>query len=123
MSLPRDVKVVVVEVHAESIGEKVALGWHLDGRAGAVLGAHTHIPAADEWVLPEGTAYITDLGMTGPYDSVLRRLAERVVGTMSTAVPSPFDVAKGDVRLCGVLAGVGSMTGRASRVERMRVHG
>jgi len=122
-SLPRDVKVIVVEVHAEATSEKVALGWHLDGRASVVFGTHTHIPTADERVLPKGTAYITDVGMTGPYDSVLGRLKERVVGTMSSGVPSPFDVAEGDVRLCGILATVDPMTGRASHVERIRVNG
>lgn len=121
-TLPRDVKVIVVEVHAETTSEKVALGWHLDGRVSVVFGTHTHIPTADERVLPKGTAYITDVGMTGPYDSVLGRIKERVVGTMSSGVPSPFDVAEGDVRLCGILATVDPSTGRASHVERIRAN-
>lgn len=120
-TIPRDVKVIVVEVHAEATSEKVALGWHLDGRVSAVVGTHTHIPTADERVLPKGTAYITDLGMTGPYDSVLGRVKERVVGTMSSNVPSPFDVAEGDVRMCGILASVDANTGRATHIERVCV--
>lgn len=120
-AIPRDVKVIVVEVHAEATSEKVALGWHLDGRVSMVVGTHTHIPTADERVLPKGTAYITDLGMTGPYDSVLGRVKERVVGTMSSGVPSAFDVAEGDARMCGVLAGVDPNTGRATHIERICV--
>lgn len=119
-ALPTDVKVVVVDVHAEATSEKVAMGWHLDGRVSCVFGTHTHIPTADERVLPGGTAYITDLGMTGPYDSVLGRLKERVIGTMMSAVPSPFDVARGDVRLCGILVDVDPQSGRATGIERVR---
>jgi len=121
-ALPSDVKVIVVEIHAEATSEKVAMGWYLDGRVSVVFGTHTHIPTADERVLPKGTAYITDLGMTGPYDSVLGRLKDRVISSMTTSVPSPFDVASDDVRLCGILARVDSMTGHATHVERVRVN-
>ncbi len=120
-NLPRDVKVIVVDIHAEATSEKVAMGWHLDGRVSVVFGTHTHIPTADERILPKGTAYITDVGMTGPYDSVLGRLKERVIGSMRSGVPSMFDVAEGDVRLCGVLVGVEPTTGRAVSIERIRV--
>ena len=119
-AIPSDVKIVVVDVHAEATSEKVALGWYLDGRASLVFGTHTHIPTADERVLPKGTAYITDVGMTGPYDSVLGRDRERVVGTMVSGVPSMFDVATGDVRLCGAVATIDSATGRALKIERVR---
>jgi len=122
-ALPREVKIIVVEVHAETTSEKVAMGWHLDGRVSVVFGTHTHIPTADERILPKGTAYITDVGMTGPYDSVLGRMKERVVGTMISAVPSAYDVADGDVRLCGVLVSVEPSTGRATHIERIRVQG
>jgi len=122
-TLPREVKIIVVDFHAEATSEKVALGWHLDGRVSVLFGTHTHIPTADERVLPKGMAYITDVGMTGPYDSVLGRLKERVVGTMISGVPSPFDVATGDVRLCGVIVSVESTTGLATKIERVRVDG
>lgn len=120
--LPRDVKIVVVDMHAETTSEKVAMGWHLDGRVSLVFGTHTHVPTADERILPHGTAYITDLGMTGPYDSVLGRLKDRVVGTMISGVPSAFDVAEGDARMCGVLVSVDSTSGRATHIERLMFH-
>ncbi len=122
-SLPKDVKIVVVEIHAEVTSEKVAMGWHLNGRVSVVFGTHTHIPTADERVLSEGTAYVTDLGMTGPYDSVLGRDRERVLRAMITGVPNPFDVATDDPRLCGVLVTVESTTGRATAIERIIFNG
>lgn len=112
--------VVVVEIHAETTGEKVALGHYLDGRVAAVVGTHTHIPTADAKVLPGGTAYISDLGMTGPYDSVLGRLKDRVVKFMTTGVPTKFDVAEGDVRMCGVHIVVDD-SGKASSCQRVEV--
>ncbi len=121
--LPPDVKVIVVEIHAEATSEKIALGWHLDGRVSAVFGTHTHVPTADECILPNGTAYITDVGMTGPYDGVLGRRKDRVLRAMTTAVPTPFDVATNDPRMCGVLVRVNPITGRAEHVERVRVDG
>ncbi len=122
-SLPRDIKIIVVDMHAEVTSEKIAMGWHLDGRVSVVFGTHTHVPTADERILPKGTAYITDLGMTGPYDSVLGRNKDRVLGAMLSGVPSPFDVAEGDARLCGILVSVDSSTGRADKIERIRVNG
>ena len=122
-SLPSSLKIIVVEIHAEATSEKMAMGWHLDGRASVVFGTHTHVPTADEQLLPKGTAYITDLGMTGPYDSVLGRDKDRVIGAMLTGVPSPFDVATGDPRLCGILVTVDGSTGRATRIERVRFDG
>ncbi|NOT01350.1 MAG: TIGR00282 family metallophosphoesterase [Phycisphaerales bacterium] len=119
--LPPDVKTVVVDFHAETTSEKIAMGWHLDGRVTAMVGTHTHIPTADERVLPGGTAYITDMGMTGPYDSVLGRRKDRVLSAMVTSVPAPFDVAEGDVRLCGVIIEADPATGRATSIERVRV--
>lgn len=118
--IPREVKTIVVDMHAEVTSEKVAMGWHLDGRVSVVFGTHTHIPTADERVLPKSTAYITDVGMTGPYDSVLGRDKQRVMGSMITGVPSKFDVAEGDVRLCGILVSVDAATGRAMKIERVR---
>lgn len=118
--IPKDVKIIVAEVHAEATSEKVGMGWHLDGRVSFVFGTHTHIPTADERVLPKGTAYITDIGMTGPYDSVLGRLKERVLSAMITSVPCAFDVAEHDARLCGALVSVDASSGRATSIERVR---
>jgi hypothetical protein len=107
-------------MHAEATSEKVAMGWHLDGRVSVLFGTHTHIPTADERILPKGTAYITDVGMTGPYDSVLGRNKDRVVGSMISGVPSAFDVAEADIRLCGILVTVDAEAGRAAKIERVR---
>ena len=120
-SFPKSVKVIVGEIHAEATSEKVAMGHHLDGRASLVFGTHTHVPTADARILERGTAYITDLGMCGPYDSVLGRRKDRVLKFMTTNMPAPFDVAVGDVRLCGVIAEVDADTGRAVSVERVEV--
>lgn len=110
---------VLIEIHAEATSEKVALGHYLDGRVAGVVGTHTHIPTADARILPRGTAYITDLGMSGPYDSVLGRRKDRVLQYMTTAMPAPFDVADGDPRLCGVFIETDDATGRATRCERV----
>ena len=120
-TLPGDVNVVVVDVHAEATSEKIAMGWHLDGRVSVVFGTHTHVPTADETILPGGTGYVTDLGMTGPYDSVLGRTKENVLSALINAVPSPFSVATDDVRLCGIIAEVEPATGRCTALERVCV--
>lgn len=117
--LAADVKIVIVDVHAETTSEKVAMGWHLDGRATLVAGSHTHVQTADERVLPRGTAYITDLGMTGPHDSVLGRKKDRVLRSLITGMPYAYDVAEGDTRLNGVLVEADPATGRAKRIERV----
>jgi metallophosphoesterase (TIGR00282 family) len=122
-SMPRSVKVIVCDMHAEATSEKVALGHYLDGRASMVVGTHTHIPTADARVLPGGTGYLSDLGMTGPYDSVLGRRKDRVLKFMTQNMPHPFDVATGDVRLCGALAEIDESTGRAISMERIEVLG
>lgn len=119
--IPKHVRVCVAEVHAEATSEKVAFGHYVDGRCSLVVGTHTHIPTADAKVLERGTAYITDLGMCGPYDSVLGRRKDRVVKHMTTGMPHPFDVAVGDVRLCGVVAEIDTETGRAASIERVEV--
>lgn len=119
--LPADVQVVVLDMHAETTSEKMAMGWYLDGRVTAVVGTHTHVQTADERVLPGGAAYITDLGMTGPYDSVLGRDKHAVVQSLVTGVPHPFSVATEDVRLCGVLVECDESTGRASHIERLNI--
>ncbi|RJP32715.1 MAG: YmdB family metallophosphoesterase [Phycisphaerales bacterium] len=119
--LPPDVRVVVVDVHAEATSEKVAMGWHLDGRVSVVFGTHTHVPTADERVLPRGTAYVTDVGMTGPYDSVLGRRTDRVLSAMITGVPISFDVATQDARMSGIIAEVDPRNGKALAIERVHV--
>ncbi len=121
--LPEDVRVCVCDVHAEASSEKVALGHWMDSRCSFIVGTHTHIPTADAKILPGGSAYISDLGMCGPYDSVLGRRKDRVVKYMSTNMPQPFDVATGDVRMCGALAEIDPETGRALSIERIEVQG
>jgi len=121
--LPPDIKIIAVDMHAEATSEKVAMGWHLNGRVSVVFGTHTHIPTADETILDRGTAFISDLGMTGPYDSVLGRRKDRVLRALTTGLPSPFDVATDDVRMYGILVKVDADTGRARRIERIRENG
>jgi metallophosphoesterase (TIGR00282 family) len=119
--IPDDVRVVVVDMHAEATSEKIAMGWHLDGRVSLVFGTHTHVQTADERVLDRGTAYITDVGMTGPYDGVLGRRKDRVLKSLTTGMPAPFDVATEDVRMCGVLVSLDGRTGLAKEIERVSV--
>jgi calcineurin-like phosphoesterase len=99
------------------------MGHWLDGRVSLIFGTHTHVPTADAKILPGGSAFISDLGMCGPYDSVLGRRKDRVLKYMTTNMPTPFDVATGDVRMCGVLAEIDEQTGRAVSVERIEVKG
>ncbi len=121
--IPRDVHAIVVDMHAEATSEKIALGWHLDGRVSLVFGTHTHVATADECILPRGTGYITDLGMTGPHDSVLGRDKESVLSALLTSVPTPFGVATGQPRLCGIVAEVDDKTRRTVSIERIRLDG
>jgi metallophosphoesterase (TIGR00282 family) len=114
-------KVIFVDIHAEATSEKVAMGWYLDGRVSAVVGTHTHIPTADERVLPKGTAYITDVGMTGPYDSVIGVQKELVVGKFLSNMPVRFEPATGDVRLCAVIVDCDETTGRAQTIQRLMI--
>jgi len=118
-ALPPEVRVVVVDMHAEATADKYLMAHHLKGRVSAVLGTHTHVQTADEQILPPGTAFICDVGMTGPYDSVLGRRIDRVLGTTVTFVPSAFDVAEGDPRLAGAIVEVDAATGRAASIRRV----
>jgi len=111
--------VVVVDVHAEATSEKMAMGWYLDGRVTAVVGTHTHVPTADERVLPGGTAYITDVGMTGPYDSVIGVKKELIVEKFLTNMPSRFEAASADVRLCAIVLDCDESTGKAREIRRV----
>jgi hypothetical protein len=112
-------KVIVVDFHAEATSEKVAMGWYLDGRVTAVLGTHTHIPTADERVLPSGTAYQTDVGMSGPYDSVIGVEKDLVIQRFLTGMPGKFEAAKGNPKMCAALVTCDPLTGRASAIQRI----
>ena len=116
-----DVKVIVVDFHAEATSEKVAIGWYLDGRVSAVLGTHTHVATADETVRPGGTAYQTDVGMTGAYDGVIGFAKDRVIEKFLAQTPKAFETAKRDIRLSGALVDVDPETGRATAIERIHV--
>jgi metallophosphoesterase (TIGR00282 family) len=120
-AIGRNASLILVDVHAEATSEKQLMGRYLDGRVAAVLGTHTHVATADEQILPGGTAYHTDVGMTGPYESILGRRIDRVMAATLTAVPNHFDVASGDPRLCGALVEVDPATGRATAITRVRV--
>jgi metallophosphoesterase (TIGR00282 family) len=112
-------RIVFVDMHAEATSEKMSMGWYLDGRVTAVVGTHTHVPTADERVLPGGTAYITDVGMTGPYDSVIGVKKELVMGKFLSNMPVRFEPATGDVRLCAVVVDCDEATGHARKIERL----
>jgi metallophosphoesterase (TIGR00282 family) len=112
---------VFIDFHAEATSEKIAMGWHCDGRATAVVGTHTHVPTADQRVLPGGTAYITDVGMCGPRDGVLGMDREIILRRFRGDLPERFEVAKGPGVICGVSLDVQKETGRALRIERIHV--
>jgi len=114
---------VLVDFHAEATSEKIAMGWHLDGRVAVVAGTHTHVQTSDEKLLPMGTAYITDLGMTGPVHSVIGRELEPVLRRFLTGMPSKFEVAKGPATLEGVIVDIDRTTGKAVSITRVRESG
>ncbi|MFW6159491.1 MAG: TIGR00282 family metallophosphoesterase, partial [Planctomycetota bacterium] len=122
-ALSKETRLILVDFHAEATSEKIAMGWHLNGRATAVFGTHTHVPTADERVLPGGTAYVTDLGMTGPYRSVIGRQIDPVLFHFRTGMYARFDVASGDVRLCGAIIEANPDTGKAQSIERVCLRG
>jgi len=111
-------KVILLDLHGEATSEKVALGWYLDGRVTALLGTHTHIPTADERILPGGTAYQSDVGMSGPYDSVIGVETELVLKRFLTGMPGKFEAAKGNPKMCATLIECDGGTGRAHRIQR-----
>jgi len=118
--LQKETKVIIVDMHAEATSEKIALGWYLDGSVSAVLGTHTHVQTADERILPQGCAYITDVGMVGPLDSVIGRRIEDVLSKFITAIPTRFEIAKDNVQLAGVVLDIDEETGRARSIERIQ---
>ena len=118
--LRRETPIIIVDMHAEATSEKVAMGWYLDGQVSAVVGTHTHIQTADERILPKGTAYLTDLGMTGPYDSVIGRKVDAILERFLTGMPQKYDVAEGNIILCGAIVEVDEKTGKALKIERVK---
>jgi metallophosphoesterase (TIGR00282 family) len=118
--VPKHVKVIFVDMHGEATSEKVAMGWYLDGRVSAVVGTHTHIPTADERILPHGTAFQTDAGMAGPLYSVIGVVKEDVIRRFLTSIPDRFETASQDAQLNGVFVDVDSETGKARRIERVQ---
>ncbi len=112
---------IVVEFHAEATSEKIALGWYLDGRVSAVVGSHTHVQTADDSIRPRGTAYLSDLGMCGPRDSVLGREKEPIIQRFMTGMPVRFDIAERDVWLEGALVDVDPTNGRATAIRRLQL--
>lgn len=120
-SFPPDIRVILVDFHAEATSDMQLMGRFLDGKVTAVLGTHTHVPTADEQILPKGTAFQCDVGMTGPYDSILGRRVDRVLETTLTFHPTDFSVASGDVRLCGSIVDLDPETGLATGIRRVRI--
>jgi metallophosphoesterase (TIGR00282 family) len=115
-----ETKVIIVDIHAEATSEKRAMGWHLDGRVSAVIGTHTHVATADDQILPGGTAYITDVGMTGPHDSVIGMEKAAVIKRFLDGMPIRYEVATGDIQMNALFIEVDSVSGRAVSVARRR---
>jgi 2',3'-cyclic-nucleotide 2'-phosphodiesterase len=112
-------RIIFVDFHAEATSEKIAMGWHLDGKVTAVVGTHTHVQTADDRILPKGTAYLTDVGMTGPHDSVIGVETSAALGRFLTALPAKFETATGNPRLNAVIVEADEQSGRAVDIERL----
>ncbi len=119
--LRKETPIVFIDFHAEATAEKMALGWHLDGLVTAIIGTHTHVQTADERILPQGTAYLTDAGMTGPHDSVIGVRPEQAIQRFLTQVPTRFKPAEDGARFCGVLVDADPESGRATHIERLQI--
>lgn len=117
--LKKQTKIIIVDFHAEATSEKIAMGHFLNGKVSAVLGTHTHVQTADEKILSEGTAYLTDAGMTGPCDSVIGRVKEDIIKRFTTGIPVKFRVAEGDVQLQGAIVQIDENTAKAISIERV----
>jgi metallophosphoesterase (TIGR00282 family) len=120
-ALREETPIIFVDFHAEATSEKTSLGWYIDGRVSAVVGTHTHVQTADERILPGGTAYLSDAGMTGGFDSVIGVRKDEPIEKFLTQLPAKFEVAKNDVRLNGVCIEVDAKTGKATRIERINI--
>jgi len=118
-ALRQRTRIIFVDFHAEATSEKIAMGWHLDGKVTAVVGTHTHVQTADERILPKGTAYLTDVGMTGPHDSIIGVEIEPALGRFLTALPARFETATGNPRLHAVVVEADEETGHATDIERL----
>ena len=118
-TLRQRARIVIVDFHAEATSEKVAMGWHLDGKVTAVIGTHTHVQTADDRILPKGTAYLTDVGMTGPHDSVIGVEIDAALGRFLNAMPAKFETAKANPRLNAVIVEADDRTGLATDIERL----
>ncbi|MDP6625988.1 MAG: TIGR00282 family metallophosphoesterase [Nitrospinota bacterium] len=119
--LKKKAKFIIVDMHAEATSEKIAMGWYLDGKVSAIIGTHTHVQTADEKILPKGTAYITDAGMTGPVDSVIGMKKEIAIFRFKTSIPEKFSVASGDIQLNAVLVEMDSKSGLAKEIKRIQL--
>ncbi|MFA4982455.1 MAG: TIGR00282 family metallophosphoesterase [Candidatus Omnitrophota bacterium] len=113
-------RIIVVDMHAEATSEKIALGWYLDGQVSAVIGTHTHVQTADEKILPGGTAFLSDAGMTGPFDSVIGRKKEQILSRFLTQMPVKFEMAEGDIQLHGAIIDIDDKTGKADSIKRVQ---
>ena len=120
--LKKKTSIILIDFHAEATAEKIAFGHYMDGKVSAVLGTHTHVQTADDEILPGGTAYITDVGMTGPHDSVIGSKKDPVIHRFINQMPVRFEPASGDIKLCGVLIDVDEHSGRARHIERLRLN-
>jgi metallophosphoesterase (TIGR00282 family) len=114
--------IIIVDMHAEATSEKIAMGWYLDGKVSAVVGTHTHVQTADEKILPKGTGYITDLGMTGPHESILGRRVDCVLKSIVTQVPIRYYIAEKDNHIEGVIITVNRETGKAENIKRVKIN-
>lgn len=119
-ALRQETPVILIDFHAEATSEKIAFGWYMDGKVSAILGTHTHVQTADEQVLPGGTAYMTDAGMTGPHDSAIGAKKEAAIQQFVNQLPVRFEPASGDIKLCGALIEIDETTGHALKIERVR---
>jgi len=114
-------KIIIIDFHAEATAEKIALGWYLDGKISALIGSHTHVQTADDCLLPNGSAYITDAGMTGPFDSVIGMKKETAIERFITQRPIFYKIAEKDIRFCGVVIRIDKKSGLARSIERFQV--
>lgn len=117
--LKQETKIIIIDFHAEATSEKIALGWFLDGEVSCILGSHTHVQTADEHILPKGTAYITDVGMTGPFDSVIGRKKENIIERFLVGMPIRFELGLEDIRLQGAIVEIDEQTGKAVSIKRV----
>jgi metallophosphoesterase (TIGR00282 family) len=115
------VRMIIIDFHAEATAEKIALGWYLDGRVSAVIGSHTHVQTADERILPHGTAYITDAGMTGPFDSVIGMEKQAAIRRFLTQIPVRYKIAQKDPKLCGVILSINANSGKSLSISRFQI--